>query len=163
MKVSFTQTAIQEKDIVLTPRSSRHNHTPLLQRRPLRQIRNQIRTVKQQIRNALFLPHLPINDGAKLQLFRICYLRSGNQTRSQRCVCVEALGESPLRDTAGECGISLQFSRRDVVADCVCGDVIEGGFGGNVFGVFADYEALMLLISHIYDVKGEGKVTNSPS
>ena len=31
----------------LTPRCPRHNNTPLLQRRPLRKIRNQIRTIKQ--------------------------------------------------------------------------------------------------------------------
>lgn len=95
------------KKIKLTTWCPRHNNTPLLQRRPLRKIRHQIRTIKQKIRNILLLSNLPVNNRLQQQLTRIGDLARSNKTRSQRRKCIKSLRESPLRDTARKSRLAL--------------------------------------------------------
>lgn len=151
-------------DCEFTSRRPRHDNTPLLQRRPLRQVRDEIGTVKQEISHALTLPQLAIDPCLQTQLFRIWDERPRHQTRPQRRKRVEALGEPPLRHAAGQRGIALQLACRDVVADGVGCDVGEGLVDRDVFCVAADDEALESQYQSSGCLSVEtGSFTSSPS
>ena len=77
-----------------------------------------------------------------MQRRRIGDLRPGHKTRAQWRIGIEALGKPPLRHATRQRGVALQSARRDVVADGVGANVGEGLVAGDVFGIFADYEAL---------------------
>lgn len=126
----------------LTPRRPRHNDTPLLQRRPLRQVRHQIRAIKQKVRNSFILSHLSINGCTEVQGARVSDRRRRNETRAHGSEGVESFREPPLWHGARERGISLELSGRYIVTSGVGCDVGKSSFGGDVFGVFANDQAL---------------------
>jgi len=83
----------------LTSRSPSHNDLPLLQRRALTQIRNNIRAIKEQVRNTLALPRLAINDRLQVQIRGVGDEFGGNETWPQGSVSVESFGKAPLWHT----------------------------------------------------------------
>lgn len=87
----------------------------------------------------------PINNGFQMQVLRVPSHRCRHDRRSKGRVSVKALGKPPLRDLAGELGVSLMLAGGNVVAARVAGHVVQCGFDGDVLCVFADYDTLSLL------------------
>lgn len=127
----------KKKIVLLTSRSPSHDNTPLLQRCPLRKIRDQVLAVEEKIPNRLLLAHLPINNSLQLQLRWIRNLSRCNQHRAERRKRAKALGEPPLRDCASVRGIALELARRDVVAHRIGCDVVQGGPNGDVLCIWS--------------------------
>lgn len=75
----------------LTSRRARHDDAPLLQSRALTQVRDQIGAIEAQIRHALILPRLAVDNGLEMQLRRITDQRGRHQTRTQGRERVESL------------------------------------------------------------------------
>jgi hypothetical protein len=69
-----------------------------------------------------------------------------NQAWAKRCVGIESFGEAPLRYVAGKTGISLQLSRRNVVAAGVRCNVLQSLVQGHVLCIFADDDAEFALV-----------------
>ena len=149
-----------EKDAHAT-RRARHDGRPGPQRRPSRQMRNDLLDGPNHVIGARLLPHLAIDLGAVRELLRIGNPRRADDARPEGRKAIEGLCVSVLaaRHAVGD----LEVARRHVVAGRVAQHVVESGCFGDVLARLAnDDRQLAFVVELRAGVGGDGNGVERP-
>lgn len=129
-----------------TRRCARHDDGASLESGTLANESNNLLSAKKEIVGVGVLSYLAVDNGLKLEVAGVTNNLGGDKQRADGGELVEALAEAPLWDTAGEGGVTLPFSNRNIVSNDETSNVLKSLLLGDVLASLADDDGQLTLV-----------------